>query len=138
MRPLDKQLSLEILIFRGHQVNLKSQLLDILWICFTFYLIKNGSVLRFIWYTSWTFRYTSLDVNDACKRPIAKLTRYFCLWRNNKNVHNPRKQRYSNKLPRNGNSKAKTKLQKKSVYRSYQAHLMGWMHLMIFTLIIHS
>ena len=48
MRPLDKQLSLEILIFRGHQVNLKSQLLDILWICFTFYLIKNGSVLRFI------------------------------------------------------------------------------------------
>jgi len=43
------------------------------------------------------------------------------------------------KLPRNGNRKAK-KINKKynSVYRSYQAQLMGWIHMTLFTQIIHS
>jgi len=43
------------------------------------------------------------------------------------------------KLPRNGNSKTK-KINKKnnSGCRTYQAQLMGWMHLIIFTQIIQS
>ena len=43
------------------------------------------------------------------------------------------------KLPHNGNSKAKNNYQKNnSVYRSYQAQIMGWMYLIIFSLINHS
>jgi len=43
------------------------------------------------------------------------------------------------KLLRNGNSKAKDIKQKSnSGYRTYQAQLMGWMHLIILTRIIHS
>ena len=38
------------------------------------------------------------------------------------------------KLPHNRNTKMKRKL---TVYRSYQAQLMGWMHLMIFIQMIH-
>jgi len=37
------------------------------------------------------------------------------------------------KQPCNGNSKAKQVNKNSSVYRSYHAKLMGWMHLMIFT-----
>jgi len=43
------------------------------------------------------------------------------------------------KLPRNGKSKLK-KINKTKIQfvRSHQAQLMGWMHLMIITQIIHS
>jgi len=33
----------------------------------------------------------ALDVNCPCKRPITNFKRHFCLWRNHKNAHNPRK-----------------------------------------------
>jgi len=37
------------------------------------------------------------------------------------------------KLPRNGNINTKILTKNNSVYRSYQAQLMGWMHLTIFS-----
>jgi len=49
----------------------------------------------------------SLDVDDICKSSITNLKTHFCLWRNHTNAHNPQKLFCSNKLPRNGNSKAK-------------------------------
>jgi len=41
------------------------------------------------------------------------------------------------KQPCSGNSKAKQINKSSLVYRSYQAHLMGWMYLMIFTQLDH-
>jgi len=41
------------------------------------------------------------------------------------------------KLPRNGNSKGRKINKNNSVYKSYQAQVMGWIHLMVFTHIIH-
>jgi len=81
----------------------------------------------------------SLDVNDMCKGLVTNLNRHFCAWRNHTNAHNQRNNYTVMKLLRNGNSKAKDIKQKSnSGYRTYQAQLMGWMHLIILTRIIHS
>jgi len=81
----------------------------------------------------------NLDVNGTCKRPITNLKRHFCLWRNHTNAQMRESSYAIIKQPRDGNSKAKKiNIKNNLLYRSYQAQLMGWMYLIIFTQTIHS
>jgi len=79
----------------------------------------------------------SLDVNDSCKRPITNLKRRF-VHGEFIQMHTIHESSYTimNQL-HNGNSETKEINKNSSVYRRSQAHLMGWMNLIIFTHIIH-
>jgi len=61
----------------------------------------------------------------------------FCQWRNLQ-MHTIHESKYTAiKLPRNGN-RQKIINKNNYVYGSYQAQLMGWMHLIMFTQINYS
>jgi len=78
----------------------------------------------------------SLVVNDMCKYLITALNRHFV---NSEIIKMPtiHESNYTvMKQARNGNSKAKKLTKNNSVYRSYQAHVIGWMHSIIFTQVI--